>query len=176
MRRWAAFTSAIALGLALLGGATVAVAHEGEAGEEILAVEPDSITAGDTVVLAGSGLEPDSDRVLVLAGGHLVVEFGTVRTDAEGMFQTELKVPSHLPSGAYELRAIGDETLTAALEVTAATGAAPAEPSDPARETILPRDRSPIELVVIFAAVALVLIAGAVLVLRAERLGGSARL
>ena len=174
MPRSAALAFALAAGLVLLGGAAVALAHEGEAGEETLAVEPESVTAGDTVVLAGSGLEPDSDRVLVLAGGHLVVEFGTVRTDAQGMFQTELTIPSHLPSGTYELRAIGDETLTAAVAVTAAAGAAASEPADPARETILAHDRSPVELAITFGALTIIVIAGVLLVWRAERLGGAA--
>ena len=117
---------AIALGLALsLGAAVGAMAHEGT-GEAKIEVEPSSLTAGDTVVLAGSGLEPDSDRVLVLAGEGLTVEFGTVTTDAEGMFSKELTIPSHLPSGNYELRAIGDETLTTPLAVTAIAGGAEA--------------------------------------------------
>ena len=103
------------LGLALsFSVALTAVAHEGT-GEAKIEAEPSSLTAGDTVVLAGSGLEPNNDRVLVLAGEGLTVEFGTVTTDAEGMFSKELTIPSHLPSGNYELRAIGDETLTTTL-------------------------------------------------------------
>ena len=122
------------------------MAHEGT-GEAKIEVEPSSLTAGDTVVLAGSGLEPDSDRVLVLAGEGLTVEFGTVKTDAEGMFSKELTIPSHLPSGNYELRAIGDETLTTPLAVTAAAGEAQASPAaNAAGETVVARERSSVEL------------------------------
>lgn len=168
---------AIFLGVALsLMAALAALAHEGEAGKESLAVEPSSVTAGDTVVFAGSGLEPDSERVLVLAGLDLVVEFGTVTTDAEGMFQKELTIPSHLPSGAYELRAIGDETLVVQLTVTAIAGGAGASPAaNDASETVLPRERTSFEFGAILAFVALTGIMGGLLVWRAERFRGPAR-
>jgi len=211
MRRTTAF--AITFGVALsLAGAAAVLAHAGEAGKEALVVEPSDVTAGQTVVLVGSGLEPDNDRVLVLAGQDLVVEFGTVRTNAEGMFQKELPIPSHLPSGIYELRAIGDETLTVPLTVTAIAGgpeASPAEASPAAEDTaggpeaspaaedtaggpeaspaaeaatetvdatktVIPRERTPIELGVILAFVALATILGALLVRRAERFRGPA--
>ncbi len=166
---------AIVLGLALSFGTAVAVvAHEGT-GEAKIEVEPASVSAGDTVVLAGSGLEPDSDRVLVLAGQGLTVEFGTVRTDADGMFSKELTIPSHLPSGNYELRAIGDETLTTPIAVMAAAGAAEATPAaNDAKETVVARGRSPIDLALILTFVALAALAGVVLVWRAERFRGVA--
>ena len=198
MRRTTAL--AIIFGVSLsLTAALAVLAHEGEAGKEALAVEPSDVTAGQTVVLVGSGLEPDNDRVLVLAGQDLVVEFGTVRTNAEGMFQKELPIPSHLPSGIYELRAIGDETLTVPLTVTAIAGgpeASPAEASPAAEDTaggpeaspaaeaatetvdatktVIPRERTPIELGVILAFVALATILGGLLVRRAERFRGPA--
>jgi hypothetical protein len=163
---------AIALGLALsLGAAAMALAHEGS-GEEEIVVEPASVTAGDIVVLAGSGLEPDNDRVLVLAGEDLIVEFGTVRTDAEGMFSKELTIPNHLPSGNYELRAIGDETVSTPLAVAAAAGGAAPPPGD-AQETIVPRERTPIELALILALVAIAGLLGGFLVWRAERFRGA---
>ena len=128
---------AIVLGLALSLGTALAVAgHEGD-GEAKIQAEPSSLTAGGTVVLAGSGLEPVSDRVLVLAGEGLTVEFGTVKTDAEGMFSKELTIPGHLPSGNYELRAIGDETLTTSLAITAAAAGEVSPAADAAGE----RDR-----------------------------------
>ena len=171
MRR--SFPIAIAFGLLLsLGAALAAMAHQGSGGET-LEVEPSSITAGDTVVLAGSGLEPDSDRVLVLAGPDLTIEFGTVKTDGEGMFSEQLTIPNHLPSGAYEFRAVGDETLTVPLAVTAATGAtgASSEPNA-ASETVVARQRSPLELGVILGFVAVAAAIGALLVWRAERFRG----
>ena len=167
----------MALGLLLSLGVGLAVmAHEGEEGKETLAVEPTSVTAGDTVILAGSGLEPDNDRVLVLAGGHLVIEFGTVRTDAEGMFQTELTIPGHLPTGTYELRAIGDEILTVSLGVTAVAAGEEVPPTNDGQETITSRERNAAELSFIIGLMALTALAGAFLVWRAERFRGAASL
>ncbi len=173
MRRMVLVVIALSLAALLLGG-TVVVAHEGE-GEAKIEVEPSSLTAGGTIVLAGSGLEPDNERVLVLAGQDLVVEFGTVRTDAQGMFQQELRIPGHLPSGTYEVRAIGDETLTAALGVTAAAGgqASPATESD---QTVTGRARSPVALGLLLAFAVLTALAGVLLVWRAERFRGVARI
>jgi hypothetical protein len=162
----------LALVLVLATAAAVSAHDPGGSGIE---VEPASVTAGDTVVLAGTGLEPNSDRVLVLAGEDLVVEFSTVTTDAEGMFQVELTIPSHLPSGTYELRAIGDETLTVALEITAAAGGAEASPGPNAvGETVVPRERAPIELALIIVLVAVATAIGGLLVWGAERLRGTA--
>ncbi len=161
---------ALALGFGLvlsLGVSLAAMAHG--PGEAEIVVEPAAITAGESVILAGTGLEPNSDRVLILAGQDLLVEFDTVTTDADGMFQIELTIPSHLPSGTYELRAIGDETLTTPLEVTAAAGGGGGSPvpNDP-NETVAPRDRTPIELGVILVLVVLAAVAGGLLVWRAE--------
>ena len=163
---------ALAIGLALLVSlaATAAVTgHEGT-GEAMIEVEPSSVTAGDTVVVAGSGLEPNSDRVLVLVGAGLTVEFGTVTTDADGMFSKELTIPAHLPSGNYELQAIGDETLTAPIAVTAAAGGAEADQTPD--EAVVPRQRTPVELGLILALAAASTLIGGWLVWRAERFRG----
>lgn len=91
------------------------------------------------------------------------------------MFQIELTIPRHLPSGTYELRAIGDETLTVPLAITAAAGGAEASPApNDASETVVPRERTPIELTAIVALVALAAVAGGLLVWRVERLRGAA--
>lgn len=162
---------AVVFGLALsFGAAVVVLAHSGE-GEAGIVVEPSSVTAGDTVVLAGSGLEPDSDRVLVLAGDHLTVALGTVTTDADGMFSTELTIPRHLPSGTYELLAIGDETISTPLVVAAAAGAV-AEPDD-ATDSVVTRKRSPFEFGSILGLAGLAAVFGVLLIWRAERFRGT---
>lgn len=165
--------SALAVGVLLsLATAVAVMAHEGS-GEEEVVVEPGDVTAGDTVILAGSGLEPNDERILALAGGDLVVDLGSVTTDAEGMFQIELTIPSHLPSGIYELRAIGDETVTAELGVSAVAGAEASPAPDDARQTVVPRVRTPMELGLVLVLVALAAVAGGVLVWRAERVRGA---
>lgn len=162
--------AAMALGLLVSSIATIAVlAHEGS-GEETILVEPSATTAGDTVVLAGSGLEPNDQRVIVLVGEHDTLHLTEVETDAEGMFSLELTVPAHLPTGTYELQAIGDETLTVALAVTAAAGAA--DVPSTAEASVVARQRGAVELAIILAFVALAAALGGWLVWRAERFRG----
>lgn len=162
--------AALLFGLLLSTGAAIAVlAHEGSGEEEIL-VEPATVTAGGTVVLAGSGLEPNDERVIVLVGQHDTIHLTEVETDAEGMFSLELTVPGHLPSGTYELQAIGDETLTVPLAVNAAAGAA--EDPNAAEESVVARQRGPVELGAILGFVAIAAALGGWLVWRAERFRG----
>lgn len=187
---------AIVFGLALSFGMTIAaMAHEGEGGENI-EVEPSTVPAGESVILAGSGLEPDSDRVLVLAGGGLTLDLGTVKTDAEGSFQTELTIPGYVPAGTYELRAIADETLTVEIAILEADGApspaptptpsaggsdvpgaagpaASAPPVDPTK-SIVPRERSTLDIALIVGFVVVSGALGGLLIWRAERFVGPA--
>ena len=172
MHKSVALATTFALALSI-GAVTAVMAHAGT-GEAKIQVEPVAVTAGETIVLAGSGLEPDNDRVLVLAGEGLTVEFGTVKTDAEGMFSKELTIPNHLPSGNYELQAIGDETLTTPLAVTAASGAAGASTgANDAKETVVARERTPFELALILVLVAGAAVVGGLFVWRAEHFRGA---
>ena len=164
LSRWAALPAA---GLLLLVVAPAALAH----GQVSVVVTPSTVTAGDQVTLSVTGVEPDLERVIVLVGQGIVVQFPTVRTDATGSFTATVMIPYRLPGGTYRFEAIGDETLTGDLAVMAAAGGiaaeAPADLSVPSSRT-----RSGLEtaLVVLFALVAVGV--GAVLVLRAERLRG----
>src|SRR5450759_3597076 len=127
--------AAIASAVLLLAVALPASAHSGDAASGI-SVEPAQVTAGGTVVLAGNGLEPNSDRQINLVGPDVVVPFPTVTTDAQGMFAVTLTIPAHVPAGTYTFQAIGDETLTATCAVKAAAGVANAEPLNAAAETV----------------------------------------
>lgn len=152
---------------------TVVLTAAAHAGEETarLSVEPENLQAGGTVVLAGTGLEPDSDRVLVLVGPGLTLELGTVTTDAEGMFQKEIQIPSHMPAGSYELQAIGDETLTVTLALTAAEGAPAGATGGDAVETVVPHERRASELGLIGGAAFVLFLLGVGLIRFAERFG-----
>jgi hypothetical protein len=162
------FVTLTAVAFALLAAGTVS-AHSGS-GEETVAVEPAAVDAGTSVTFAGSGLEPDSDRVLVLAGGDLVVEFGTVKTDAEGMFSKQLDIPAHLPTGTYELRAIGDETLTADVAVTALAGAeATGGGGQTANDAVVARSRTPLATATMLGLALVIVLAGLFVAWRAER-------
>jgi hypothetical protein len=112
------------------GGGTV-LAITADRGDGSVSAEPSTVEAGGTIVVAASGLQPSSGRVIVLADQDLVVELGSVSTDAAGMFRQEFAIPSHLPPGSYELRAIGDETLMAQVTVTASVAdAGVGQPAD----------------------------------------------
>jgi hypothetical protein len=159
------------LALALLGAIALATwpvgvsAHEGTEG---ISVDPASLTAGETMLIAGSGLEPDDERVLVLRGEDVVVSLGSATTDGEGMLAAEVTVPAHLPTGSYQVQAIGDETLETELRVEAAAGAEGTTPETPE----VPYDGpSPLESAVVIGGAIAVALAGVVLIRRAERLG-----
>ena len=156
-------------GALLIVSATAVLADEPGAG---ITVEPSAVTAGQTVLLAGNSLEPNDERVLVLQGESVVVSLGSATTDADGMLSQEIQIPAHLPSGSYQLQAIGDETLQVEVKVEAAEGGVTTEPANEA--AITARDRGPLELGVILVGAALAAAVGALLVLRAERFRGAA--
>jgi hypothetical protein len=163
-----ALISALLLGGAILGSAGPLLADEPGSG---ISAEPSEVTAGETVLLAGSGMEPDDERVIVLQGDEITVSLGTASTDADGTLAQEFEIPGHLPSGTYQLQAIGDETLQVELRIIAVEGGT-AEGA-PAEEPITARDRSPLELAAILVAAAAATILGALLIWRAERVGDS---
>ena len=138
-----------------------------------ISVEPAEVTAGQSVLLAGNKLEPDDERVLVLQGETITVNLGTATTDAEGMLNQEVQIPAHLPSGIYQLQAIGDETLQVELRVAAPEGGAVTEP-EPEEGAISNRERTGVEFGVIIIAAAIFAALGALLVVRAERIGRGA--
>ena len=146
------------------------LAHSGGEASGI-SVEPTQVTAGGTVVLAGNGLEPNSDRQVDLVGPDDVVPFPKATTDAQGMFAVTLTIPAHLPAGTYTFQAIGDVTLTTELTLTAAAGQAASEPKNEALATVTPRSRSGLELGIIGVMLVLAVGAGLLLVVRAERVG-----
>ena len=156
----------------LMANALPISAHSGDAASGI-AVEPAQVTAGGTVVLAGNGLEPNSDRQINLVGPDITVSFPTATTDGAGMFNVTLTIPSHLPAGTYTFQAIGDETLTTPLEITAAAGTVNAEPPSEAAATVTPRTRSGTELGIIGLLIAVAAGLGLLLVMRAERIRGA---
>lgn len=166
--RAAAASVALAFALAL-----PVFAHSGGEASGI-SVEPAQVTAGGTVVLAGNGLEPDSDRLINLVGPDEVVPFPKVTTDAEGMFNVMLTIPAHLPGGTYTFQAIGDETLTTELTVTAAAGQVAAQPNSEGAAVVAARSRTGLDLAGIVLLVVVAAGGGLVLITRAERFRGVA--
>lgn len=167
-----ALRAAAAAAALVIAVSLTALAHSG--GEEsAISAEPSQVTAGGTVVLAGTGLEPDTDRVINLVGPDVIVPFKNVTTDADGMFSVELTIPAHLPAGTYTFQAIGDETLTTELMITAAAGQTAVEPKNEALAVVTPRSRSGSELAIMAFVVLVSLAGGVLLVTRAEAFGQS---
>lgn len=167
MRRPLLSALLLSVAVLLLTAASV-LADDPNAG---ISVEPAEVAAGQTILLAGNSLEPDDERVLVLQGDTITVSLGTATTDADGMLSQEIQIPGHLPSGTYQLQAIGDETLQVELKVAAAEGGAATE-AEPAEEALTNRERSGIELAVVVLAAAIFGGLGVLLVVRAERFRG----
>ena len=128
MPRAAGFALAAVTLLALGGGAVLAA--DVDALEGSVSVTPSTAAAGGTIVVAGGGLEPMSDRVAVMAGQELTVELGSITADAAGAFHAEFTIPSHLPPGGYELQVIGDRILATQLTVTSGVEVASAGQAD----------------------------------------------
>ncbi len=162
---------AVSVLLAFLFSSPIA-AHEGGESSGI-SCEPAEVTAGGTVVLAGQGLEPNSDREIDLVGPDVIVPFPNVTTDGEGMFSVTLTIPAHLPAGAYTFRAVGDEILTTPLAVTAAAGVGQASGAPDVTATVTPRNRSPFEVGLLAGLILVAIAAGSLLVTRAERFGSA---
>jgi hypothetical protein len=167
-RRIVAF--AVAGGLALIGVSPV-LAHSGGS-EPVLQIDPNPVTAGDTVTLAGSNLEPNGERQVTLAGQNLIVDFGTFKTDGDGMLTVQLKIPSYLPAGTYEIRAAADEVLTVECDVQAPAGVVTTVDNSPQAE-VVPRQMGAVEISVLASLVALSFALGAFLVWRTRRQGES---
>jgi|BarGraNGADG00312_2_1021985.scaffolds.fasta_scaffold108030_1 hypothetical protein len=165
--------AAAASAFLLIANALPISAHSGEEASGI-SVEPAQVTAGGTVVLAGTGLEPNSERQLNLVGPDVTVPFPGVTTDADGMFNVTLTIPAHLPAGTYTFQAVGDEVLETPLAITAAAGVVNPEPKNEAAATVEPRTRSGSDLGIIVLFLAIVVGLGLVLVARAERFRGAA--
>ena len=159
--------------LAALGAALVvplaAYAHGGGTDPTVL-LEPTQVTAGGTVTIVGKNMEPTSDRGILLVGQKLIVQFGTVKTDADGMFTLQVTVPSHLPGGIYQVQAIGDETISANLEVIAAAGMPSVAPAG--AEQVHSRPVQGIGLILLIVVVAMLVLVGGSLVMFGERLAG----
>jgi len=147
-----------------------AFAHSGGEASGI-SVEPADFTAGETVVLAGTGLEPNSNRQINLVGPDVVVPFPAVTTDADGMFAVTLTIPDHLPSGTYTFQAIGDEVLTTECTITAASGLFAAEPKNDSAALVTAHSRSSVEIGIVGILVGVATGLGLLLVVRAERVG-----
>jgi hypothetical protein len=145
-----------------------ALSHSGDQ-SALLQIDPNPVTAGGSVTLVGTNLEPNGDREITLAGQNLIVNFGTFKTDADGMLKVDLKIPSYLPAGVYEIRAAADEVLTVECDVQAAAGMPVT--ADASEMDVVPRSHGAVEVALLVSLVALSLALGAFFVWRTRHPG-----
>ena len=91
-------------------------------------VEPETVEAGKTVAVTGTGFAPDSAVTLTLHSEP--VEVGTATTDASGAFTATVTVPATTEAGAHTLVASTAAPLaeaSAALTVTPRPAPAPSD-------------------------------------------------
>ncbi|MBI4498060.1 MAG: hypothetical protein HY689_09200 [Chloroflexi bacterium] len=129
------------LAMVLVLGALAVSARLSLAHGESVVVQPETPLPGDVITVKGAGLGANRTVELHLIGpGGVDIDFNPAKTDAEGGFTVELRLPTNLAPGAYQLRAVGEEIATADLRVLAPGGTgspAPAAVVMPVRERSL---------------------------------------
>ncbi len=79
-----------------------------------ITVDPSSFEPGDTVTVAGTGLQPSFETPIEFNSVTVVV--GTVTTDAEGAFETTITIPADAAQGDHtitaECDAVGNVSIT----------------------------------------------------------------
>jgi hypothetical protein len=160
---------ALSLGL-VVAIATTSYAHSGGDENGVLVIEPTAVVAGAAATFAGTGLEPESSRSLELAGGHLVIDLGPVRTDALGTFQKQLVIPAHLPADTYEVRTIGHGLVSATIVVTTTAASSAAVAGDgPVNDASIGRAGMGMRIVTMLALTLVILLAGLFVAWRGEK-------
>lgn len=134
-----------------------------------LSVKPTSVTAGNTITVAGGGLEPLGDHRVVLQGVGLVVDLGSVRADPEGRFAQELEIPAHVPSGSYRVQVIGDGSPTASIAVSGTWSGGVTDTASTAAASIPVGQQPPRSLLAVLGSAFVIVLAGVVVAWRAER-------
>ena len=89
----------------------------------VLSVFPKQVSAGDTIVVRGAKLGPNSSFRVELRGTLSTFSFGRIRADSTGAFQMRVPVPLTAGAGSYTVVAVaadGDVSAQADLAVSAA--------------------------------------------------------
>jgi hypothetical protein len=109
--------------LSLLAIATAAWAHE----KGILRPTTRTLTAGDSLGLAGEKFTKQSRLSVALVGIGGRIALATVRTDSAGSFGIRVMVPANASPGAYRLIATADDGDEAGTLDVAVVQASPAQ-------------------------------------------------
>jgi LPXTG-motif cell wall-anchored protein len=168
MNRRLLATATLLLGLgAVAGTASPAAAGGGQSDYAncIVAVDPATFDAGDTVTVTGTGLEPNFETIIEF--NSVTVQIGTAVTDEAGSFETVVQIPDDATPGAHTITAVCDsEGNVTASDVTVSSGQV-TPPGTDGSGGPLPTTGSDTEPLLVLAGVAL--LAGTAFVLVARR-------
>ena len=141
MKRIIQYSLTLVSALAFIGlftlGAPVASAHGGEG----LTVTPSTAMPGDTVkVHAEAVAQPNGDVDLHLVStSGIETDLGSFKADDTGDMDADVKLPTTLAPGAYQLKALGSTTLSTDLTITAASSGSAATTPTGTTITFTPR-------------------------------------
>jgi len=157
-------TGSLALMLVLTLGTYPAFAH----GDAVLTVSPDAAALGETVTVAADGVEAGETFAIVLISMKVEFTLGSVTVSDDDDFHQDFTIPEDAPPGTYQVTATSEdgETLSAELVVLEAReGIAVQETTKPSEAPMdLDRSKSPTQISVIIALVALSVGLGTILV------------
>lgn len=114
-----------------LSAVTVPVAAK-EVPVPTLSLSRTDVTAGDMVVVTGSGFTPDGTVSLMLGTEATIV--AVAQADHQGQIRVEITVPEDLSAGTYTVRAMDDTELTTASGQLRVVEKSPSESENPATD------------------------------------------
>lgn len=134
MQRIKLLTTFLAIAALAILGAGLALAD----GSKNVAVKPLTPKAGEVIIVKGGLLGPNAEVEVRVVGPGVDVDLGEVKTDAEGDFTEEFRLPADLPPGTYQVKANGPQSAVTQITVLAAGSAAQSPmapaPAEPLRE------------------------------------------
>ncbi len=148
----------VLLTLMLLWSPTRILAH----GQPAITVTPDIVAAGGAITVKGTTMGANEEFKISLEGVKFRADLGSAQSDADENLTAQFTIPGDAPAGDYQVKALSadSDATTADLTVTAAASGTPTpapgeatEPSPAPHE--LPRSRTSLEVVGLFATVVL---------------------
>ena len=122
-------------------------------GQPEIAVTPDTVAAGGKITVNGDSLGANERFKILAEGLNFTAELGEVTTDADEKFEAVFTIPPIAPEGPYEVKAAGEDGHTVSAELTV-TAPASGDVMPSAAPHELPRSRTPVEVIGLFAAAA----------------------
>lgn len=145
----------------------------GRHGNPVVDVTPKPVAVGNAIAIEGKGFEESDQVSLTLEGPSGEIALGTAVADVRGNFREQMTLPASVAAGSYRLRARGRD-VTAIVDFTVV--AAPGEPQTAAGHegsVRFHRLGPSAEIVALGAALAVIALAGLIVLVWPERVPGS---